>query len=84
MSVYPQFAQDLYSRDGSIYAIPKDYDGIGLFYNKAIFDEMGVDYPTDDMSWDELKDLATKTTNDTLWIYFSEHRKYLLSGFYLF
>ena len=64
MSVYPQFAQDLYSRDGSIYAIPKDYDGIGLFYNKAIFDEMGVDYPTDDMSWDELKDLATKTTNE--------------------
>lgn len=21
-------------------------------------------YPTDDMSWDELKDLATKTTNE--------------------
>lgn len=64
MSVYPQFSQDLYSRDGSIYAIPKDYDGIGLFYNKAIFDEMGVDYPTDGMSWDELLEVAQKTTGE--------------------
>lgn len=65
MSVFPQFARDLYSRDGRIYAIPKDYDGIGLFYNKAIFDEMNVEYPKDDMSWEELLDLAQKTTTES-------------------
>lgn len=64
MSVFPQFARDLYSRDGRIYAIPKDYDGIGLFYNKAIFDEMNVEYPKDGMSWEELLDLAQKTTTE--------------------
>ena len=62
MTVFPQFLQDLYSRDGATYAIPKDYDGIGLFYNKAIFDEMKVDYPTDDMSWEDLLSLAKQTT----------------------
>ena len=62
MTVFPQLLKDLYSKDSAVYGIPKDYDGIGLFYNKAIFDEMKVDYPKDGMSWDELLDLAKKTT----------------------
>lgn len=63
MSKFPKLLRDLYSKDGHIYGMPKDYDGIGLFYNKEIFDEMGVAYPRDGMSWDELLDVAKKTTN---------------------
>lgn len=64
MSKFPKILQDLYTKDGHIYGMPKDYDGIGLFYNKAIFDEMGLAYPKDGMSWDELLDLAKKTTTE--------------------
>lgn len=64
LSVFPTLLTELYSKDKAIYAIPKDYDGIALFYNKAIFDEMGVEYPKDGMTWDELSSLAQKLTND--------------------
>lgn len=64
MSVFPQFTLDMYSIDGHYYGMPKDYDGIGLFYNKAIFDELGLEYPKDNMTWDQLLELAKKATNE--------------------
>ena len=45
---------DNYVRDDKNYAVPKDFDTNALWYNKEIFDECGVDYPTDDMSYDDL------------------------------
>ncbi len=42
------------SRDGGIYAVPKDFQTVCLIYNKAIFDEVGIPYPTDDWTWDDL------------------------------
>ncbi len=55
---------DLYNRDdnGVQYALPKDHDTIALLYNKAIFDKYGVDYPTDDWTWEDLRDAAAKIT----------------------
>ena len=64
MSVFPSLLTNLYIQGEAVYAIPKDYDGIALFYNKAVFDEMGLEYPKDGMSWDELSELAQKATND--------------------
>ena len=54
---------DLYSLDGSQYAIPKDHDTIALLYNEAIFNEYGVDVPTDDWSWDDVA-AATKAITE--------------------
>ena len=48
----------LYSQDGNQYAIPKDHDTIAVVYNKAVFDKYGVEYPTDDMSWQDFADKA--------------------------
>ena len=45
---YPEALVELYNVDGKQYAIPKDFDTIGVWYNKKIFDEAGVPYPTDD------------------------------------
>ena len=43
-----------YSPGGNIYAIPSDIAPIGLlYYNKKIFDEAGVPYPTSKMKWPE-------------------------------
>ncbi len=48
LSKYPQAVLDLYDQgDGKIYGLPKDFDTNGVYYNKALFDAAGVDYPSD-------------------------------------
>src|SRR5690606_32019935 len=37
-----------------------------LYYNKTIFDELNLAYPTNGMSWDEVFDLAWKITEHPL------------------
>ena len=53
---------ELYTYDGSTYAIPKDYDTIGLWYNKTMFDEAGLSYPDATWTWDDLYNAAVKLT----------------------
>ena len=53
---------DLYKSNGVQYALPKDHDTIALLYNKAIFDKYGVEYPTDDWSWNDVLAAATAIT----------------------
>ena len=63
MSVYYEGVKDLYTRsDGNIYALPKDHDTIALLYNKAIFDQYGVEYPSDQWTWDDMYEAAKKIT----------------------
>lgn len=50
---YPKALISMYKFDDKMYAIPKDFDTNALWYNKAIFDKAGVDYPTDDWTWDD-------------------------------
>ncbi|MCR5102426.1 MAG: sugar ABC transporter substrate-binding protein [Butyrivibrio sp.] len=52
----------LYNSDGKQYALPKDHDTIALLYNKAIFDEYGVEYPTDDWTWEDMYEAAKAIT----------------------
>lgn len=49
---------DAFTTDGTVYGIPKDFNTLGLFYNKDLFDQAGLDYPTDDWTWDDLKAAA--------------------------
>ena len=56
---------DLYTRDdGNHYAIPKDYDTIALWYNKDMFDAAGVEYPTNDWTWEDLHEAGKALTKD--------------------
>jgi multiple sugar transport system substrate-binding protein len=48
-----------------LYMLPKDFSSMGVYYNKKIFDEYGVDYPTDDWTWDEFLSIAQELTKDT-------------------
>lgn len=54
-SNYPKALVDLYTVNGTFYGVPKDFDTIGLFYNKALFKEAGVAEPTGSWTWDDLK-----------------------------
>ncbi len=44
--------------EGKIYGVPKDWDTIGLAYNKDIFDEAGLEYPDETWTWDTLKEAS--------------------------
>lgn len=51
---FPETLVENYVRDGKNYAVPKDFDTNALWYNKEIFDKAGVEYPTDDMTYEDL------------------------------
>ncbi len=61
---YPAGLVSLYNIDGAQYALPKDFDTIGVWYNKALFDEAGVDYPTDDWTWEDMAEKAAQLTKE--------------------
>ena len=54
---------NLYQKDGVQYAIPKDHDTIAVVYNKAVFDKYGIEYPTDDMTWEDFAAKAQEITD---------------------
>ena len=51
--------------EGDMYAFPWAVVTCISYYNKRIFDEAGVPYPTQDWTWDEMRDLAIKLSKDT-------------------
>ncbi len=48
--------------DGTIYSLPSDGGDYGLIYNKAMFEEAGIDEPP--ATWDEVAEVATTLTKD--------------------
>ncbi|TCL57188.1 multiple sugar transport system substrate-binding protein [Kineothrix alysoides] len=51
--------------NGSLYELPFRNDFWVVFYNKDIFDAAGVDYPTNDMTFDEYDALARQVADPT-------------------
>jgi len=62
LTQYPQQLVDLYSYEGKQYALPRNYNLIGLWYNKELFDAAKVDHPDDTWTWDTLADAAKELT----------------------
>ncbi len=56
-------ARDPYG-ENKLYGIPFEDLVPVLYYNKSIFDKFGVDYPVDNMTWDEVIDLARNVTGE--------------------
>lgn len=61
---YPEPMNELYTFEGTQYAVPKDFDTVALWYNKALFEKAGVDLPTDDWTWEEFTDAATTISDE--------------------
>lgn len=62
LSVYKGAAEQL-MYNGNSYSLPYRNDWYILYYNKDLFDAAGVDYPSNDMTWEEYYDLAAKMTS---------------------
>jgi multiple sugar transport system substrate-binding protein len=68
-SVYPSSLVKLYQYKGVQYGLPKDFDTVGLWYNKALFDAAGVAYPTASWTWADFQAAAAKLTSPSKGIY---------------
>lgn len=60
LSDFPKIAMDSYQWKGGMYGLPDNITGWCLYYNKDLFDQAGVAYPTN--QWDDPK----WTTDDFL------------------
>lgn len=59
------FCYDLPDRQGALWAAPTNYATVLLWYNMDMFDAAGVDYPTNDWTWDDALEAAKAITRDT-------------------
>lgn len=59
------------SSDGKLYAVPESFSTCVLIYNKALFDQAGVSYPTDEWTWADAQTAAEKirALGDDIWGY---------------
>ncbi|WP_246578822.1 ABC transporter substrate-binding protein [Cohnella xylanilytica] len=61
---FPEGLNKIYNFQGKQYAIPKDFDTIGLWYNKTMFDAAGLKYPDESWTWDDLYSAAKALTKN--------------------
>ena len=57
--------RDLFEDDGRLWAYPKDFTPMVLYYNKDLFDAAGVAYPDSSWSWEDFLAAAQRLTRDT-------------------
>jgi multiple sugar transport system substrate-binding protein len=62
-AAYPVELFEPWKLDGKdMYAMPENFQTIALYYNKALFDADGIEYPTDKWTYDDLVAAATTMT----------------------
>ncbi|WP_432836939.1 ABC transporter substrate-binding protein [Dactylosporangium sp. CA-092794] len=59
----PAAARDTATYEGKVIGVPSLVDNLALIYNKKLFDDAGVAYPTDQWSWDDYRAAAKRLTN---------------------
>lgn len=59
---YPR-AYEVFAHDGTQYGLPETFSNVVLFYNKDLFDEAGLDYPTADWTWEDEREAAEALTD---------------------
>lgn len=64
LRAYDRRILDLYRYKSGVYGLPIDRAALAICYNKDMFDEAKVPYPTKEMTWDEFIAMAKKLTKD--------------------
>ncbi|MDX9829904.1 MAG: sugar ABC transporter substrate-binding protein, partial [Anaerolineae bacterium] len=55
----------IFAHEGQIYGLPKDWGTLGLVYLPEVFDAAGIDYPTEDWTWDDMRTAAQTIAENT-------------------
>jgi multiple sugar transport system substrate-binding protein len=59
---FPEAARATAEVDGQVIGMPAVVDNLGVIYNTEMFDAAGLDYPTDDWTWDDFRVAAKALT----------------------
>jgi multiple sugar transport system substrate-binding protein len=62
-------ARETATVDGKVIGFPAIIDNLSVVYNKKVFDDAGVDYPSPDWTWDEFRQTAAELTDPSKNIY---------------
>jgi multiple sugar transport system substrate-binding protein len=62
-SRYAPSLLEAFNRDGVQYGVPTSFSNVVLFYNQTMFDEAGIDAPTNDWTWDDAQTAAEALTD---------------------
>jgi raffinose/stachyose/melibiose transport system substrate-binding protein len=62
-TIAAQAALDLYGQNGEYYGVPWTWGAVGMFYNKALFEQAGLDPENPPATWTEFLD-AVQTLKD--------------------
>jgi multiple sugar transport system substrate-binding protein len=65
LSIYYPNVLSIAMRDSALYAFPKDFTPMVMYYNKKLFDEEGLPYPRSGWTWDDYLNVARRLTKDT-------------------
>jgi multiple sugar transport system permease protein len=57
-------AVNIARKQDKLYAFPKGFTPLMMFYNKKLFRDAGIPYPSSDWTWDEYLDDARRLTHD--------------------
>jgi multiple sugar transport system substrate-binding protein len=60
---YPQ-ALEAFTWEGETWCIPQNVSSLVVYYNRALFDEAGVAYPSGTWSWEQFVETARALTRD--------------------
>lgn len=55
----------IFTLDGQTYGLPKDWGTLGLIYLPEVFDAAGIDYPTEDWTWEDMRTAAQTIAENT-------------------
>lgn len=69
LSDYPEALSRIYNYQGTQYGVPKDFDTVGLWYNKKLFDAAKIKYPDDTWTWQSVAQAARKLTDASKGVY---------------
>lgn len=69
VSQYPAAVVDLYKWDGDQLAFPKDFDTVGLWYNRKLFEDAGLEVPDETWTWEDVEAAAKKLTDKAKGVY---------------
>lgn len=59
----PESGRETATQNGKVIGFPALIDNLSLLYNKTLFDAAGLDYPTNDWSWDDFRATAKALTD---------------------
>lgn len=62
-TLYAPSLLDAFTYDGTLMGVPQQFSNVVLIYNKSLFDDAGLDYPTSDWTWEDARAAAEVLTD---------------------